>query len=269
VVLTGLTSCSAVQNVLLILLHRPFVADGHLQSKPTSVAVSSFLACAAAATEITNILRSYDRAFSFRRAPYLMSYATYVSATIHVRIAAQREQGSEAHACLITCLQMLKANEETNWAVRKASHVIHDLMNRMNVSVTDNSGMPPAAGSATHLPISTMMAPAIVLDAQEDTWPDLDIDAIIQSFMREQQALPSDRTMLGTALSNTAVYLSPNTMHQQDQQKQVWNGLHSSNSTTTTQFDGTDAWQEDYLQSASDMLFGFNGSAVDMSNLFS
>jgi hypothetical protein len=62
-----------------------------------------------------------------------MSYATYVSATIHVRIASQRGPGSEAHTSLATCLAVFARNEETNWAVQRARTVILNLMERMNV----------------------------------------------------------------------------------------------------------------------------------------
>jgi len=65
-------------NVLMILLHRPFVADGHLYNTARSISVNSFMSCATAADDIVQILRVYDKAFSVRRAPYLISYATYV-----------------------------------------------------------------------------------------------------------------------------------------------------------------------------------------------
>ncbi|KAF3359217.1 hypothetical protein VdG1_02240 [Verticillium dahliae VDG1] len=81
-------SLHAMYHVLTILLHRPFVADGHLYTTSRSVSVNSFITCASAADSIVALLRAYDRAFTVRRAPYLVSYATYVAATIHARIAA-------------------------------------------------------------------------------------------------------------------------------------------------------------------------------------
>jgi hypothetical protein len=91
--------------------------------------------CAAAAKEIVHLLRRYDKAFSTSRALYLISYATYVAATIHVRIAAQRGPGSEAHACLQTCLSVFQKNQQTNWAVKKAKIVIENLMKKMGVDL--------------------------------------------------------------------------------------------------------------------------------------
>lgn len=107
--------CSSMFNVLLILLHRPFVSEGHLHSTSRSIPANSFVVCAQAATRIVQLLRTYEKTFSIRHAPYLIAYATYVSATIHVRIAAQLGPGSEAYTCLRTCLNVFMKNQETNW----------------------------------------------------------------------------------------------------------------------------------------------------------
>ncbi|KAI9376519.1 PrpF protein-domain-containing protein [Aspergillus egyptiacus] len=127
----------AIYNVLVILLHRPFVADGHLYSTSRSITVYSFMKCASAASKISNLLRAYHRAFSIRRAPYLISYATYVAATILTRIAARRRNDSTAHANLATCLAVFQENQETNSAVRKAAVIVRSLMKKLGV-VIDN-----------------------------------------------------------------------------------------------------------------------------------
>ncbi|EFQ87269.1 hypothetical protein PTT_17286 [Pyrenophora teres f. teres 0-1] len=127
-------SLHSLYNVLTILLHRPFVADGHLYNTSRSISVNSFMACATAADDIVQLLRAYDRAFSVRRAPYLISYATYVAATIHAHIAARREPGSDAHNNLYTCLAVFRENQETNWAVRRAITIVQNLMKRLGVT---------------------------------------------------------------------------------------------------------------------------------------
>jgi hypothetical protein len=124
-------------NVLVILLHRPFVADGHLYNTFRSIAVDSVMKCSAAASSICGLLRAYHRAFSVRRAPYLISYATYVAATIHCRIAAKNGKGSTSYLNLMTCLAVFKENQETNSAVRKAAVIIHRLMSKYGVVVED------------------------------------------------------------------------------------------------------------------------------------
>src|ERR1700761_3073270 len=129
-------------NVLLILLHRPFVADGHLYNTARSISVNSLLTCATAANQIVRLLRVYDRAFSVRRAPYLISYATYVSATILVRIAAKRNSTSDAHRSLSTCIAVLSINQETNWAARRAKAIVEGLTKRLRVEVPDIAASP-------------------------------------------------------------------------------------------------------------------------------
>lgn len=81
------------------------------------------------------LVRLYDVSFSVRQAPYLISYATYVAATIHVRLASSSPPGSTAHESLAVCLTVLDLNSKTNPAVRKASVVIEALMKAMNVNM--------------------------------------------------------------------------------------------------------------------------------------
>lgn len=234
--------------------------------------MSSFLVCASAATEITNILRAYDTAFSVRRAPYLMSYATYVSATIHVRIAAQREPNSDAHASLSTCLDLLTANSETNWAVRKASVVIRDLMKRMNVVVSADTAAARAAGNAnnnssqdhhsrpeTHRQLNpnndtALSSSADYVPDHNDSWPDIDIDAIIQSFMREEQQ--AGRQPLQQPLVQQQQYVGH---FANGQQQGTFMSPYGTAGMAAGPFE-----DELFGQTVNDMLFGFNGSIVDM-----
>lgn len=115
---------SAMYNVLLILLHRPFVSEGHLHSMSPSIASNSFSACSQAATKIVQLLRVYQKTFSIRHAPYLIAYATYVASTIHVRIAAQLGPGSEAYNSLRTCCSVFAKNQDTNWVEFHDSEIL-------------------------------------------------------------------------------------------------------------------------------------------------
>ena len=78
----------------------------------------------------------YGQVFSVRHAPYLISYATYVAATIHVRIAAKRSTESGARECLETCMSVFRENQETNWAVRRAKAIVEGLMTRLGVGLS-------------------------------------------------------------------------------------------------------------------------------------
>lgn len=252
-------SLLALYNVLIILLHRPFVAEGHLHVADQSVAASSFVACTAAAARIIQLLQAYDQAFSIRRAPYLISYATYVAATIYVRVAAQREGGSRAHASLWTCIDIFQKNMETNWAVRRAKNVIIHLMDRMGVQL---SGQPPKGGQEgpkdfdgnverrNHLaeaPDSNSPGAGIHMTPPEMEVSELDMDMIIRSFIR-QDARPAH------ALAVDHV----------DSQLPVPDSSPSEAQNTNFPLTNLPVYDEPYVSSAfDDMLFGFNGSLQD------
>ncbi|KAF9769319.1 hypothetical protein IL306_013283 [Fusarium sp. DS 682] len=211
-------SLHAMYNVLVILLHRPFVADGHLYNTFRSISVDSVIKCSAAASSICNLLRAYHRAFSVRRAPYLISYATYVAATIHCRIAAKNGKGSAAYVNLMTCLAVFKENQETNSAVQKAAVIIHRLMSKYGVVVDDLPDdaleAEPATKSRDQQPLQQQQRLQAQIgyqglentgNTQTDTSPNqemqpvelsgsavpspgsdwINIDGIIQSFLRE------------------------------------------------------------------------------------
>ncbi|GAB1732690.1 hypothetical protein NU195Hw_Modified_428t1 [Hortaea werneckii] len=249
-------SLAAMKNVLRVLLHRPFVSDGHLNSIAPDIAKSSFTACATAATEIVSIVRVYDKVFSIRRAPYLMSYATYLAATIHVRIAAKRTSSSEAHRCLRTCLWVFEQNSETNYAVRKATRVIEGLMKRMQVSVSQDerhhssqatswtqqpAEMTPSSGDLLAQPTLAHLdgSPSLT---QEPTFvqgtfaQDLDIDAIIESFISGQ----GDPTLDSAAPSSSDMHSQA--IHPSSQMSMPW---------------------PNFLPNADDALFGFHSSTFE------
>lgn len=240
-------SLLALYHVQVILLHRPFVSEGHLHTADPSVALSSFTTCTAAAFSITQLLQAYDNTFSIQRAPYLISYATYVAATIFVRVAAQREGASRAHASLQNCFDVFKKNQETNWAVRRAHNVILHLMDRMGVRLENqtvtptspleqprNLAIPPDTNPQGLAPVTSHENPP-ELEASA-----LDIDMIIQSFIRPQ----SKNTEAQAGEQGESSYMSSAVIHPGDQPLPLTEDLH------------------DYMP-FDDMLFGFNGSPQD------
>jgi hypothetical protein len=256
-----------MSNVIRILLRRPLVSDGQLHSASPTVALESFRICAAAAADIVKIGRLYDRAFKIQRAPYLVSYSTYVAATIHVRIAAKRGIPSEAHECLAFCLRVFDQNSETNNAVRKAELVIRNLMARMGVegivdeheqshsvshpqdpaalnvsSSGQEAGIPPVLIPATTgytQPDSTYLT---ATDNMQDTTQDLDINAIVQSFV------PGD----------TANNLIPSQLYAAPFRYNAPNGFNASDwfgqDLGSLQYSG----RHNYAAWPEDVIFGFN-----------
>jgi hypothetical protein len=254
-------------NVLLILLHRPFVSEGHLHSISPSIPANSFVVCALAATRIVQLLRIYAQTFSIRHAPSLIAYATYVSATIHVRIAAQLAPGSEAYTSLRTCLSVLNKNQETNWAARRAQTVIIKLMKKMKIELQEDENLTPQASNdpatsneqqdlhraesaqAVNAGETSQIGPAFLRSS--NLYQDLDMDAIIGSFIHQQ----------GGQATN---------MEGQDQYQRFQPpGYPGQNMQSSIQDDGFGQnWQMldfpvDGSLSVDDMLFGFNGAALD------
>ncbi|CCF38518.1 fungal specific transcription factor [Colletotrichum higginsianum] len=268
-------SLHAMFNVLTILLHRPFVADGHLYNTSRSISVNSFITCASAADSIVGVLRAYNRVFSVRHAPYLISYATYVAATIHVRIAAKRSTESEARERLETCMSVFRENQETNWAVRRAKTIVEGLMTRLGVSLTRVDGNERQRSNA--FPVSTAnrdapdalgnpndrvrlsmtdeaRPPQTVLENVSPSMGWSDIDGIIQSFVRGQE--------------HNTVAADVNQTDLNQQPVPSGTGLQPANFDSSS-FIGNQTWFQGMPEgdggaaSFDDLLFGFNGSALD------
>ena len=124
-------------QVLIIQLHYPLIARHHNQPATPGKIGESFATCATAAKQIVVILSAYDRTFSILKAPYLIAYATYVSATVHVRVTAQKTPDTEIMVRLQTCLRWLSLNQLTNPGVGNAKASLTNLMVRMGVECSD------------------------------------------------------------------------------------------------------------------------------------
>lgn len=118
-------------HTLVILLHRPFVSDGHLRSK--SPPAKSWKACSRAAANITGIIDKWRDLHALYKAPYLLGYSAYVACTIHVRDAALH-QGSKSHGMLMSTLSMLDEMSSINPGLTKSVRLIKNLMRVNNVS---------------------------------------------------------------------------------------------------------------------------------------
>lgn len=261
-------SPSAMYNVLMILLHRPFVADGHLYNTARAISVNSFMSCATAADDIVHILRLYDKAFSVRRAPYLISYSTYVAATIHARIAAKRGAGSHAHSSLETCLAVFRENQETNWAVRRANAIVQNLIKRLGVTVHSLDETQIERDLSGSSSTSTPEASSGRSMGREPSLQSLDIDGIIQSFVREQEmAQMAPQGFTGRRNSTDAAMPVQPSWSQPAPDAMIAEPQYVN----TFPYDHNGGWGQqgqppffgDAPISVDDLLYGFNGSAAD------
>lgn len=126
-----------IYQSLTILLHRPFISDGHLRAT-TSVPLRSWEQCTLAAHRISAVARCYKQAYGLARAPYIMAYCIYVACTIHVRNAASEGTAGVArraeHASLLTAnLAYLDEMYATNPGVRRPAGIIRKLIAANNI----------------------------------------------------------------------------------------------------------------------------------------
>ncbi|RMJ08490.1 hypothetical protein CDV36_011893 [Fusarium kuroshium] len=112
---------------LIILVHRPFISDGHLRS--AAAPVRSWERCTVAARCITSIALTYKSTFKLFGAPYVLGYTIYVACTIHVRNAASQDHQSGDHLLLLkaslACLDELCI---ANPGVAKPANIIRRLV---------------------------------------------------------------------------------------------------------------------------------------------
>ncbi|KAF3008024.1 hypothetical protein E8E14_003176 [Neopestalotiopsis sp. 37M] len=120
---------------LVILLNRPFVSDGHLRTQSRADTRSCWKKCMAAARSITGIVSAYRATYTLRGAPYLTSYAAYVSCTIHVRNAALEKDHNDGEHSRLLC-NSLKALDELstpNPGVTQPAKIIRGLMRKHGI----------------------------------------------------------------------------------------------------------------------------------------
>ncbi|KAJ5116628.1 fungal-specific transcription factor domain-containing protein [Penicillium angulare] len=177
-------SLRALYHTLEIILHRPFVSDGHLRSVSASIAPAAFNTCVSAAASIDHIHALYGRSFSMRSAPYILSYATYVSATIHARVAAQSASGSQAHLSLRRCVSTLRAQKEVSLGPKKALEVIENLIRRVGIHIDDDCMIQPSINAPAVSLNPTVGANTGLTDTSEYT-----VDSTTDPF---QISTPSD-----------------------------------------------------------------------------
>jgi hypothetical protein len=111
---------------LIILVHRPFILDGHLRS--ASPPVKSWERCTVAARCITSIAQAYRSVHGLDGAPYVLAYTIYVACTIHVRNAASQEQPGDHLSLLTSSLACLDELRMVNHGVTKPANIIRRLI---------------------------------------------------------------------------------------------------------------------------------------------
>lgn len=123
----------ALYQSLIILLHRPFISDGHLRA--ATVPLRSWEQCTLAAGKISAVARCYKQAYGLFKAPYIMAYCIYVASTIHVRNVASEGVGAQ-HASLLTSnLDYLEEMCSTNPGVKRPASIIRKLISANHIDL--------------------------------------------------------------------------------------------------------------------------------------
>ena len=214
-VLPHTLSLLALYRCSRILIWRPHLSGSGPETQ------SALSHCVEEALEIHPILVIYKQHYCFKTAPHYISYAAYVSASIFIRIAAQKKSSeSQAHSGLRLCLEVLSIQQAYSHGPRRMMQILLGLMDRWGVHVGDFAALQPSScrinepvmvepvvavtdtanllqttPGAQHQQQVTLSEYGIPIDFSDMPdlgWPDLDFDKLMNSFVFEpfQQDTP-------------------------------------------------------------------------------
>ncbi|KAJ5698993.1 hypothetical protein N7462_000998 [Penicillium macrosclerotiorum] len=185
----------ALSNVLVILSQRPLFTGNNGHARHSTTAFEAVNVCTTAANYIVQILRDYSQHFLITTAPYIMSYATYIGATIHARIVAQKGKSSSSFQSLIFCQSILEQQQCLYGAAGKAKANLDKLVGHLGISINHDDQMAVLDGllSRDEIPVtdsSSFPGPINITDqgiemrSPQLNWglSDLDLEAIAQGF---------------------------------------------------------------------------------------
>lgn len=119
-----------------ILLHRPFLREGHLEAlsidEPSRRSI-----CVSAALRIYNLARIYRDTFSLRRATYLFSYAVFSAATILPLHSSPDSDPHEKMEIVVFFWNALKELQNgANFGLRKTIRIIGGMFERAGIDLS-------------------------------------------------------------------------------------------------------------------------------------
>ena len=117
----------------------------------------------------------------------MLSYATYISATIHARIVAQKGSNSTVFQSLILCRNIIAEHTRLYSAAEKARENLEKLMSHLGISATGNNF--PSEHMLVDESMNVAREPGVADRALEFgssmmtlELSDLDLEAIAQGF---------------------------------------------------------------------------------------
>ncbi|KAF5597937.1 nitrogen assimilation transcription factor nirA [Fusarium pseudocircinatum] len=139
--------------------------------------------------------------------PNILPHNLSLLATIHVRMAAQKSPGSQAHLCLRNCLEILSEQQTWCHAPKRTMKILLGIMNRLGVNVGEFVAIEPTSCQDGHLgeadvselsevspdilyqgpdvSVTQQPTPDTAVDFSSLEVSDFDIDQIMRSFLFE------------------------------------------------------------------------------------
>lgn len=90
------------------------------------------------------LLELYKTQFCLKSPPFVVTYATYVSATVHVRncwLDANYETGP-SYKPLLDCLDILSQQKKTNRAAARSLEILEEMIRTLNIDTTKTPVVP-------------------------------------------------------------------------------------------------------------------------------
>jgi hypothetical protein len=138
--------------MLQILLHRPFLPEGHLNHFELEE-YSTRQVCIDAALHIYHLAQAYRTAFTLRRAPYLFSYALFSAATVvpHDQLPTWSD-AARSSMIVFFWNALSELQKGSNFGLRRPIKIMRDFMERAGIDITalasrasEEAGHPPEA----------------------------------------------------------------------------------------------------------------------------
>lgn len=128
--------CSTTYSLLHILLHRPFLREGHLEALSIDEPARRRI-CVAAALRIYNLAKIYREMFTLRRATYLFSYAVFSAATI-LPLHSSPDSDSQQHMEIVIFFwnSLKELQNGANFGLRKTIRIIGGMFERAGIDLS-------------------------------------------------------------------------------------------------------------------------------------
>jgi hypothetical protein len=138
----------ALYNVLIILTHRLLVGKDPSNSSFSNRNAEASMARISAANEIVQILVVYEKHFNLSSATFALSYATYISAKVHLHILSHHGSHAVSLNSLSTCLRALDHHRQLYSASTRAKCVLEKLIQSMGISIESRAPAVSPAGQS-------------------------------------------------------------------------------------------------------------------------